>query len=421
MAQIQTQNMSNLIVIEPNILVYPVEKLHFPIPKIFTISNLSSQAVYLDFKLPANSPFTLYVDHTTPLPPQSQIDCCISFTPPSYTPRSETAFLCVLGQEFPIHLQAVVPQTLPFMPQNVDFGVCPIGASESREFKVHNTTEAPIALSIDIRNVNPDVYFSNIGETIQPGTVFTLSIVYKPQYPLAHRFLGSASVAGIGPVPQFTAFHGGTEPSEPTHALVTPAPTVTSTPYGVRTRLAPLPASPDAIAALKSNLTEQSISASPVYHFLSQPNYGILVIKNLPPTVTMEQVNDIFSLWGEIKEIRRMAPPQSHLFVEFVHRKDARNALANEFDRPVAGIRLHIEFARPGGRRKAEFRKYWDDRLRSDEDDGLVAVLPQHAPPDPGAYTFAETRLRLSANRPAQQSLNLATLQYRQTNPNPKF
>ncbi|KAK2951597.1 hypothetical protein BLNAU_13481 [Blattamonas nauphoetae] len=390
MTALHHQSPEDKITIEPNELLFPVQKPHFPLSKMFTISNLSSEEILLNFKLQPGTLFTLHVDSSTPLPPQSQIDCCISYTPPSFAPREEIAIFHAFNHDFPIKLRAYVPQKLSFLPDTVDFGICQVGSSETREYTVTNTTDYPVSLTIDIRNVNPDVYFSNINETLAPSESCSLSIVYKPQFSLAHRFLGSASVAGIGQGHQFTAFYGGTEASDDAKLLF-PIASGAKQENQKKKVLKGAPMLPVTQYSLPTSQSSTSpASSSTISHYLSQPNFGILVIKNLPPAVTMEQISAIFGLWGEIKEIRRMAPPHSQLFVEFVNRKDARSALANEFDRMVGGVRLHIEFARPGGRRKNEFEKYWSDRLRTDEDDGLITVLPQHPPHSQAGYTEIE-------------------------------
>ncbi|KAK2964307.1 hypothetical protein BLNAU_838 [Blattamonas nauphoetae] len=108
-------------------------------------------------------------------------------------------------------------------------------------------------------------------ETLTPSESCSLSIVYKPQFSLAHRFLGSASVAEIGQGHQFTAFYGGTEASDDAKLLF-PIASGAKQENQKKKVLKGAPMLPVTQYSLPTSQSSTSpASSSTISHYLSQP------------------------------------------------------------------------------------------------------------------------------------------------------
>lgn len=81
-------------------------------------------------------------------------------------------------------------------------------------------------------------------------------------------------------------------------------------------------------------------------------NQGTLVVFNLDPSVSNEQLRQLFSTCGEVREIRETPHKKHHKFVEYFDVRDAQNALRILNRAEIAGKRIKIEPSRPGGARK---------------------------------------------------------------------
>eukprot|EP01117_Protostelium_nocturnum_P009226 TRINITY_DN3302_c0_g1_i1.p1 TRINITY_DN3302_c0_g1~~TRINITY_DN3302_c0_g1_i1.p1 ORF type:complete len:869 (-),score=145.78 TRINITY_DN3302_c0_g1_i1:173-2779(-) len=81
-------------------------------------------------------------------------------------------------------------------------------------------------------------------------------------------------------------------------------------------------------------------------------NQGTLVIFNLDPSTTNEELKSIFGALGEIKEIRETPNKKHHKFIEFYDVRDAEKALKHLNKTEVKGKKIKIEPSRPGGARK---------------------------------------------------------------------
>jgi len=85
-------------------------------------------------------------------------------------------------------------------------------------------------------------------------------------------------------------------------------------------------------------------------------NQGTLVIFNLDPSVSNEEVRQIFGAYGEVKEIRETPNKKHHKFIEFYDVRAAEAALRSLNKSEIAGKRIKLEPSRPGGtRRKYDF------------------------------------------------------------------
>nr|XP_012567615.1 protein MEI2-like 2 isoform X3 [Cicer arietinum] len=81
-------------------------------------------------------------------------------------------------------------------------------------------------------------------------------------------------------------------------------------------------------------------------------NQGTLVVFNLDPSVTNDDLRQIFGAYGEVKEIRETPHKRHHKFIEFydVRAADAALKALNRSD--IAGKRIKLEPSRPGGARR---------------------------------------------------------------------
>lgn len=82
-------------------------------------------------------------------------------------------------------------------------------------------------------------------------------------------------------------------------------------------------------------------------------NQGTLVVFNLDPATTNEELKEIFGMHGEIKEVRETPNKKHHKFIEFYDVRDADKAmkLLNKSD--IRGKKIKIEASRPGGPKRS--------------------------------------------------------------------
>ncbi|XP_021904838.1 protein MEI2-like 5 isoform X2 [Carica papaya] len=81
-------------------------------------------------------------------------------------------------------------------------------------------------------------------------------------------------------------------------------------------------------------------------------NQGTLVVFNLDPSVSNEDLRQIFGAYGEVKEIRETPYKRHHKFIEFYDVRAAEAALKSLNKREIAGKRIKLEPSRPGGARR---------------------------------------------------------------------
>ncbi|CAN1847198.1 Protein MEI2-like 5 [Linum perenne] len=102
-------------------------------------------------------------------------------------------------------------------------------------------------------------------------------------------------------------------------------------------------------------------------------NQGTLVVFNLDPSVSNEDLRQIFGAYGEVKEIRETPHKRHHKFIEYYDVRAAEAALKQLNRSDIAGKRIKLEPSRPGGAR----RKYTSKML-------LAAIDEKHR----GTYDF---------------------------------
>ncbi|XP_057750489.1 protein MEI2-like 3 isoform X1 [Arachis stenosperma] len=81
-------------------------------------------------------------------------------------------------------------------------------------------------------------------------------------------------------------------------------------------------------------------------------NQGTLVVFNLDPSVSNEDLRTIFGAYGEVKEIRETSQKGHHKFIEFYDVRAAEAALKSLNRSNIAGRRIKVELSRPGGTRR---------------------------------------------------------------------
>ncbi|KAK8357467.1 hypothetical protein V6Z12_A05G420800 [Gossypium hirsutum] len=81
-------------------------------------------------------------------------------------------------------------------------------------------------------------------------------------------------------------------------------------------------------------------------------NQGTLVIFNLDPSVSNDDLRQIFGAYGEVKEIRETPHKRHHKFIEFYDVRAAEAALRALNRSDIAGKRIKLEPSRPGGARR---------------------------------------------------------------------
>ncbi|KAG9447523.1 hypothetical protein H6P81_013651 [Aristolochia fimbriata] len=81
-------------------------------------------------------------------------------------------------------------------------------------------------------------------------------------------------------------------------------------------------------------------------------NQGTLVVFNLDPSVSNDDLHQIFGAYGEVKEIRETPHKRHHKFIEFYDVRAAEAALRSLNRSDIAGKRIKLEPSRPGGARR---------------------------------------------------------------------
>ncbi|KAK7276769.1 hypothetical protein RIF29_17915 [Crotalaria pallida] len=81
-------------------------------------------------------------------------------------------------------------------------------------------------------------------------------------------------------------------------------------------------------------------------------NQGTLVVFNLDPSVSNDDLRQIFGAYGEVKEIRETPHKRHHKFIEFYDVRAAEAALKGLNRIDIAGKRIKLEPSRPGGARR---------------------------------------------------------------------
>lgn len=82
-------------------------------------------------------------------------------------------------------------------------------------------------------------------------------------------------------------------------------------------------------------------------------NQGTLVVFNLDPSVSIDDLRQIFGAFGEVKEIRETPHKKHHKFIEYYDVRAAEDALHSLNRCDIAGKKIKLEPSRPGGARRS--------------------------------------------------------------------
>ena len=82
------------------------------------------------------------------------------------------------------------------------------------------------------------------------------------------------------------------------------------------------------------------------------PNNGTIVIFHLPMETPNEELEAMFSRFGEIRQIRNTPSKQTQRFIEYFDKRDASEALHAMNGTFIRNSRINIEFSLPGGFRR---------------------------------------------------------------------
>lgn len=84
-------------------------------------------------------------------------------------------------------------------------------------------------------------------------------------------------------------------------------------------------------------------------------NLGTIVLLHLVPSVTNQQLQVIFSQFGEIRQIRGTRFKPTQRFIEYWDIRSSQKALEMMAGTILSGSKIVIEFSMPGGMRKRKF------------------------------------------------------------------
>ncbi|KAI3741514.1 hypothetical protein L1987_59188 [Smallanthus sonchifolius] len=115
-------------------------------------------------------------------------------------------------------------------------------------------------------------------------------------------------------------------------------------------------------------------------------NQGTLVVFNLDPSVSCEDLLQIFGAYGEVKEIRETPHKRHHKFIEYYDVRAAEAALRSLNRSDIAGKRIKLEPSRPGGARRNLLLQLTQEFDQDDTRSFRLQVGPSIATSPPGVW-----------------------------------
>lgn len=115
-------------------------------------------------------------------------------------------------------------------------------------------------------------------------------------------------------------------------------------------------------------------------------NQGTLVVFNLDPSVSCEDLLQIFGAYGEVKEIRETPHKRHHKFIEYYDVRAAEAALRSLNRSDIAGKRIKLEPSRPGGARRNLMLQLSQEFEQDDTRSFRLQVGPSIANSPPGVW-----------------------------------
>jgi RNA recognition motif-containing protein len=92
----------------------------------------------------------------------------------------------------------------------------------------------------------------------------------------------------------------------------------------------------------------------PVVNPRKPPNNGTIVVFHLRQGVSDDEIRDLFSQFGEIRQIRSAPSRQTQRFVEYWDTRSAEQALKAMKSKKVFDSKISVEYSLPGGFRKTQ-------------------------------------------------------------------
>ncbi|XP_076944415.1 protein MEI2-like 2 [Bidens hawaiensis] len=115
-------------------------------------------------------------------------------------------------------------------------------------------------------------------------------------------------------------------------------------------------------------------------------NQGTLVIFNLDPSVSCDDLVQIFGVYGEVKEIRETPYKRHHKFIEYYDIRAADAALRALNRSEIAGKRIKLDHSRPGGSRRNQMLQLSHEFDQDDTRSFRLQVDPLIANSPPGVW-----------------------------------
>ncbi|KAM0054784.1 putative RNA recognition motif domain, mei2-like RNA recognition, RNA-binding domain superfamily [Helianthus debilis subsp. tardiflorus] len=115
-------------------------------------------------------------------------------------------------------------------------------------------------------------------------------------------------------------------------------------------------------------------------------NQGTLVVFNLDPSVSCEDLLHIFGAYGEVKEIRETPHKRHHKFIEYYDVRAAEAALRSLNRSDIAGKRIKLEPSRPGGARRNLMLQMTQEFDQDETRSFRLQVGPSIASSPPGVW-----------------------------------
>ncbi|KAJ6821626.1 protein MEI2-like 2 isoform X1 [Iris pallida] len=136
-------------------------------------------------------------------------------------------------------------------------------------------------------------------------------------------------------------------------------------------------------------------------------NQGTLVVFNLDPSVSNDNLRRIFGAYGEVKEIRETPQKRHHKFIEFYDVRAAEAALRTLNLSDIAGKRIKLEPSRPGGARRNLIQQLSQDMEHEESRSFRHQVGSPVTDSPPGAWAQFSSPIDNSPLRAFSHSPNL--------------
>ncbi|KAL5731950.1 Protein MEI2-like 2 [Ranunculus cassubicifolius] len=139
-------------------------------------------------------------------------------------------------------------------------------------------------------------------------------------------------------------------------------------------------------------------------------NQGTLVVFNLDPSVSNDDLRQIFGVYGEVKEIRETPHKRHHKFIEFYDVRAAEAALRALNRSDIAGKRIKLEPSRPGGARRNLMQQLSQDLDQEETRSFLHQVGSPIANSPPGSWAQFSSPVDHSPLQSLSQSPGMRTI-----------